>query len=88
MQGTAVVCSELGAEIKCYKSETARVLELRRRLAGEKEKLGKELRQFEQQRESELAKIEEEKRRLKRDKLLLDKAEMLRKKISCYQKVI
>ena len=47
---------------------------MKRKLESEKEKLSKELKEFELRREEETKKIQEEKRKLKRDKLLLDKA--------------
>ena len=64
----------LNQEIKTFKNETARVQEVKRKLECDKEKLSKELKEFEQLREYEIKKIEEEKRKLRRDKLLLDKA--------------
>ena len=66
--------TELNQEISSFKTETARVQEIKRKLQFEKDKLSRELRDFEQQREAEMKKIEEERRKLKRDKLLLDKA--------------
>ena len=48
--------------------------EIKRKLQFEKDKLCRELKDFEQQRDLDLRKIEEERRKLKRDKLLLDKA--------------
>ena len=64
---------ELSQELTTFKTETARVQEIKRKLQFEKDKLSRELREFEQQRQTELKKIEEERRKLKRDKLLLDK---------------
>ena len=48
-------------------------MNLKKKLAADKEKLGKELDDFEQLKTSEKKKIEEEKKRLKRDKMLLEK---------------
>ena len=67
------IFSELSQELTTFKTETARVQEIKRKLQFEKDKLSRELREFEQQRQAELKKIEEERRKLKRDKLLLDK---------------
>ena len=67
------IFSELSQELTSFKTETARVQEIKRKLQFEKDKLSRELREFEQQRQAELKKIEEERRKLKRDKLLLDK---------------
>ena len=64
----------LNQEIKTFKTETAKVQEVKRKLDTDKEKLSKELMEFELRREEETRKILEEKRKLKRDKLLLDKA--------------
>ena len=65
---------ELNQEITSFKTETARVQEIKRKLQFEKDKLSRELKDFEHQRNMELKKIEEERKKLKRDKLLLDKA--------------
>ena len=64
----------LNQEIKTFKTEPAKVQEVKRKLDTDKEKLSKELMEFELRREEETRKILEEKRKLKRDKLLLDKA--------------
>ena len=66
--------TELNQEISSFKTETAQVQEIKRKLQFEKDKLSRELQDFEQQREAEMKKIEAERRKLKRDKLLLDKA--------------
>ena len=68
-----IVFLELTQEITSFKTETARVQEIKRKLQFEKDKLSRELKDFEQQRDSELKKIEEERRKLRRDKLILDK---------------
>ena len=65
---------ELNQEITTFKTETARVQEIKRKLQFEKDKLSRELRDFEHQRNLEIKKIDEERRKLKRDKLLFDKA--------------
>ena len=65
---------ELTQELTSFKTETARVQEIKRKLLFEKDKLMRELKDFEKQRDEELMKIEEERRKLKRDKLLLDRA--------------
>ena len=61
-------------EIESFRNETARVQKIKRKLDADKEKLSKELKDFEKLREVDMKKIEEEKRRIKRDKLILDKA--------------
>ena len=66
--------SELNQELTSFKTETARVQEIKRKLQFEKDKLSRELREFENQRNEEYQKIDEERKKLKRDKLILDKA--------------
>ena len=61
-------------EIATFKNETARVQNIKKKLDSEKEKLSKELKEFEELRDTDMKKIEEEKRRVRRDKLLLEKA--------------
>ena len=61
-------------EIESFRNETARVQKIKRKLDADKDKLSKELKEFEKLRETDMKKIEEEKRRIKRDKLLLEKA--------------
>lgn len=65
---------ELNQEITSFKTETARVQEIKRKLQFEKDKLSRELKDFEHQRNVELKNIDEERKKLKRDKLILDKA--------------
>ena len=65
---------ELEQEIHAFKKETARVQDIRKKLQNDKDKLSKELQEFEKLRDIDMKKIEEEKRRIKRDKLLLKKA--------------
>ena len=61
-------------EIESFKNETARVQNIKRKLDADKEKLSKELKDFETLRDADMKKIEEEKRRIKRDRLILEKA--------------
>ena len=60
-------------EIATFKNETARVQNIKNKLDSEKEKLSRELKEFEELRDTDMKKIEDEKRRIKRDKLLLEK---------------
>ena len=61
-------------EIQTFKNETARVQSIKKKLDSDKEKLSTEIKEFEKLRDIDMKKIEEEKRRIKRDKLLLEKA--------------
>ena len=65
---------ELEQERATFKNETARVQNIKKKLDSEKEKLSKELKEFEELRDTDMKKIEEEKRRIKRDTILLEKA--------------
>ena len=65
---------ELEQEINTFKKETSRVQDIRKKLQSDKDKLSKELQEFEKLRDIDMKKIEEEKRRIKRDKLLLEKS--------------
>ena len=69
-----ILLLDLEQEIQTFKAETARVQNIRKKLDSEKEKLSKELKDFENLRDEDMKKIQEEKRRIKRDKLLLEKA--------------
>ena len=62
------IFSELSQELTTFKTETARVQEIKRKLQFEKDKLSRELREFEQQRQAELKKIEEDWIRLSKAK--------------------
>jgi len=64
---------ELEQEIDNFKKENKKICNLKKKLQQDKEKLSKELSEFENLRETEKKKMEEEKRRLKRDKMLLEK---------------
>jgi len=64
---------ELEQEIDNFKKENKKICTIKKKLQSDKEKLTKELAEFETLKETEKKKIEEEKRRLKRDKLLLEK---------------
>ena len=81
-----VTLAGLNQEIKTFKTETAKVQEVKRKLDTDKEKLSKELMEFELRREEETRKILEEKRKLKRDKLLLDKANRQSWALNCYNR--
>ena len=61
-------------EIESFKNETARVQNIKRKLDADKEKLSKELKEFETLRDADMKKIDEEKRKIKRDRLILEKA--------------
>ena len=53
---------ELEQEIESFKNETARVQNIKRKLDSDKEKLSKELKEFETLRDADMKKIDEEKR--------------------------
>eukprot|EP00092_Neocalanus_flemingeri_P092306 GFUD01117168.1.p1 GENE.GFUD01117168.1~~GFUD01117168.1.p1 ORF type:complete len:1013 (-),score=396.27 GFUD01117168.1:70-3108(-) len=64
---------ELEQEIQTFKKENNKITNMKKKLQGDKNKLAKELTDFETLKETEKKKLEEDKRRLKRDKLLLEK---------------
>ena len=49
------------------------MISIKKKLQSDKDKLSKELAEFESLKDAERKKMEEEKRRIKRDKLLLEK---------------
>ncbi|XP_023336950.1 centromere protein J isoform X3 [Eurytemora carolleeae] len=65
---------ELEQEIDTFKKENAKVLNLRKKLDEEKQRLTKDWEEFEKVRDDGKKKIEEERRRVRREKMLLDKA--------------
>ena len=65
---------ELEHEIDSFKKETVKVQEIKKRLKTDREKLGAELKDFERLKTEDKKKLDEEKRRLKRDQLLVEKA--------------
>ena len=65
--------SELEQEIDNFKKENKKIVNIKKKLQLDKDKLAKDLADFDNLRETEKKKIEEEKRRLKRDKMLLEK---------------
>lgn len=65
---------ELEHEIDSFKKETVKVQEIKKRLKTDREKLAQELKDFERLKTEDKKKLDEEKRRLKRDQLLVEKA--------------
>lgn len=65
---------ELEHEIDSFKKETVKVQEIKKRLKTDREKLAQELKEFERLKTEDKKKLDEEKRRLKRDQLLAEKA--------------
>ena len=65
--------SELEQEIDNFKKENKKIISIKKKLQLDKDKLAKELADFENLKDTERKKMEEEKRRNKRDKLLLEK---------------
>jgi len=64
---------ELEQEIDNFKKENKKIVNIKKKLQLDKDKLAKDLADFDNLRETEKKKIEEEKRRIKRDKMLLEK---------------
>jgi len=64
---------ELEQEIENFKKENKKITILKKKLQADKDKLAKELNEFETLKETEKKKMEEDKRRIKRDKMLLEK---------------
>lgn len=64
---------ELEQEIENFKKENKRIINIKKKLQADKEKLSKELTEFENMKQNEAKKIEEEKRRIKRDRMMLEK---------------
>ena len=60
-------------EIDNFKKENKKIISIKKKLQLDKDKLAKELADFENLKDTERKKMEEEKRRNKRDKLLLEK---------------
>ena len=60
-------------EIDTFKKENIKITNIKKKLQADKDKLAKELAEFETLKETEKKKIEEDKRRIKRDKMLVDK---------------
>ena len=65
--------SELEQEIDNFKKENKKIISIKKKLQLDKDKLAKELADFENLKDTERKKMEEERRRNKRDKLLLEK---------------
>jgi len=65
---------ELEHEIDSFKKETVKVQEIKKRLKTDREKLAQELKDFERLKTEDKKKLDEEKRRLKRDQLLVEKS--------------
>ena len=68
-----LVFSELEQEIDNFKKENKKIISIKKKLQSDKDKLARELAEFENLKDMERKKMEEEKRRIKRDKLLLEK---------------
>ena len=64
---------ELEQEIETFKKENTKITNIKKKLQADKDKLAKELADFLTLKETEKKKIEEDKRRLKRDKTLVEK---------------
>ena len=60
-------------EISNFKKENNKINNLKKKMQADKDKLSKELSEFESLKVIEKKKIEEDKRRIKRDKMLLEK---------------
>ena len=60
-------------EIDNFKKENKKIISIKKKLQLDKDKLAKELADFENLKDTERKKMEEERRRNKRDKLLLEK---------------
>ena len=60
-------------EIETFKKENTKITNIKKKLQADKDKLAKELADFVTLKETEKKKIEEDKRRIKRDKILVEK---------------
>ena len=61
-------------EISAFKQENKRIVNTKKKLQLDKEKLASELKDFEELRTNERKKLDEEKRRIKRDMNLIEKS--------------
>merc|ERR1712142_4681 len=74
---------ELEQEIENFKKENKRIINIKKKLQADKEKLSKELLEFENMIQTEAKKMEEEKRRIKRDRMMLEKGKRNSSKDGC-----
>ena len=83
-----VLFSELEQEIENFKKENKRITVIKKKLQADKDKLAKELTEFETLKETEKKKMEEDKRRIKRDKMLLEKGKKDQQKGETYKNTV